>query len=721
MNSEGKRTGARILVIDDTPAIHDDFRKIFAPQDDEDAFEAAAAALFRRPSLAGGTLEFSVDTALQGQEGLDCVRRALEAGLPYAVAFVDMRMPPGWDGIETARHLWQADPRLQIVMCTAYSDHTWRDMVREFGVTDQLIVLKKPFDSIEVLQMAHALVRKWQLSRRLELQVGEMAAEIERRTAALRVAELRFTAAFNANPLALAIQANTDRRLLAVNQAFLALGGWNENQVVGQTPERLALWEGEDLPHATAGSEGRGLRKVPAKLRSADGALRDVVVSNEPIEVENQACLLWLIDDVTEKLVLEQRLLHAQKMESIGHLAAGIAHDFNNLLTVINVYSEEGLQECAPGTRLHGAFQEVHTAGRRAAALTRQLLIFSRKQYSAMVPVDLLRVLDDTLPILRRMIGEGIQLVAQFQRPLPSLIGDENNLVQIVYNLVVNARDAMPGGGTVRLSLREVSLDAATAASRHRDARAGRFLLVQVADDGCGIPAELSEKVFEPFFTTKSAESGTGLGLSTARMIVQQHGGWIELESAVGRGSTFGVFLPVGSPGGDGGGERGGQAGASRSSHAVSASSSPASSTSTASSTAATASRPAPPPVRGRLLVAEDEDLVRGMLSSLLRRNGYQVTMAEDGHEALARWHENQGAYDLLLTDMVMPKGMTGLELAQKLRELKPHLKVLIMSGYSIDLLEQGAADSPLLAEVGVMLKPFKHDDLLRRLREALG
>lgn len=720
MNSEGKRTGARVLVIDDTPAIHDDFRKIFAPQDDEDAFEAAAAALFRRPSAAGGTPLFSVDTALQGQEGLDCVRRALAEGIPYAVAFVDMRMPPGWDGIETVRHLWQSDPRLQIVMCTAYSDHTWRDMVREFGVTDQLIVLKKPFDSIEVLQMAHALARKWQLARRLESQVGEMAAEIERRTAALRMAELRFTAAFDANPLALAIQAKADRRLLAVNQAFLALGGWKENQVVGQTPERLALWEGEDLPHATAGNEGRGLRKAPAKLRTADGALRDVVVSNESIEVENQACLLWLIDDVTEKLVLEQRLLHAQKMESIGHLAAGIAHDFNNLLTVINVYSEEGLQECAPGTRLHGALQEVNTAGRRAAALTRQLLIFSRKQYSAMVPVDLLRVLDDTLPILRRMIGEGLQLVAQFQRPLPSLIGDENNLVQIVYNLVVNARDAMPGGGTVRLSLREVSLDAATATARHRDARAGRFLLVQVSDDGCGIPAESHEKVFEPFYTTKNTESGTGLGLSTARMIVQQHGGWIELESAVGRGSTFGVFLPVASKDGDAG-ARGVQASAATTAHDASRPSLASFSSPVSSSTAPAASRPAPPPMRGRLLVAEDEDLVRSMLSSLLRRNGYQVTMAEDGHEALARWHENQGAYDLLLTDMVMPKGMTGLELAQKLREIKPHLKVLIMSGYSIDLLEQGAADSPLLAEVGVMLKPFKHDDLLRRLREALG
>lgn len=679
----------RILVIDDTPSIHDDFRKILVARGNDASLDAAEAALFSDARSAPASETFTLDSALQGQDGLALLQKAHEAGQPYALAFVDMRMPPGWDGIETIKRLWQVDPTLQVVICTAYTDYSWSETVRQLGSSDNLIILKKPFDNIEVLQLAHALTRKWQLARKLAARMWDLASEVERRTGELRVAEARFTSAFAASPIASTIQYNYNHCFLSVNPAFLELTGQSLGDVIGHTPRELELWpEGKDWLEGI--SRGERLRKHPARLRTQDGRLLDVLVSTEPIAIDNDGCSLWLIDDITERLKLEQQLLQAQKMESVGHLAAGIAHDFNNLLTAINIYSEEALRECAPGTRIHDDLQEVHAAGRRAAALTRQLLIFSRKQFSELVPLHLPEVLERIFPMLRRLIGENIDLISDVEPSLPSIQGDENNLEHVVLNLVVNARDALPNGGEIRLSLRQTEI-ATTQAARHPEARAGRFLVLGVADNGSGIPPEIQEQVFEPLFTTKGSGKGTGLGLSTVRTIVGQHKGWVELTSSPGAGALFEIFLPVADDAAAAGG-----------------------------ASAGSQTRQAPERQRGseRILVAEDDDVVRNMLAVLFPRYGYEAVLAHDGPEALVHWEQAGGAFDLLLTDMVMPKGMSGLDLARELRARNPELKVILSTGYSPELLQQGS--TPPIPGATILLKPYRPDSLLTAIRNTL-
>jgi two-component system cell cycle sensor histidine kinase/response regulator CckA len=685
MTSATAAAPVRILIVDDTPSIHEDFRKILIARETDASLDAAEEALFAEAPVAPAADSFSLDSALQGQEALALVERAVGEGRPYALAFVDMRMPPGWDGIETIRRLWQVDAMLQVVICTAYSDYSWSETIRQLGSTDNLIILKKPFDNIEVLQLAHALTRKWQLAQKLAARMWDLAAEVKSRTDELRAAEARFTSAFAASPLPSTLQQNGDLRFLSANPAFLELTGRTREEVVGHLPSELELWpEGEAWLESAA--RGERLRKQPARLRTRDGKVRDVLVSSESIAGEGDTCSLWLIDDVTDRLLLEQQLLQAQKMESVGHLAAGIAHDFNNLLTAIQIYSEEALRECDPGSRMHEDLQEVHAAGRRAAALTRQLLIFSRKQFSELAPLQVGEVIDRMLPMLRRLIGEDIELFSDWESPLPTIEGDENNIEQVVLNLIVNARDAMPDGGEIRLGLRRATLTAVDA-GQHSRRRAGEFIQLTVADNGCGIPEEIQEKVFEPLFTTKGSGKGTGLGLSTVRTIVQQHNGWIELRSSRA-GTSFDIFLPVAAA------SAAGAAGAGESLAAEC------------------------PRGSGRILVAEDDEVVRNVLAVVLPRYGYHATITHDGVEALARWEQMDGAFDLLLTDIVMPKGVSGVELARELRRRKPDLRVILSTGYSAELLQQRTAVP--VPDATVLLKPYRPDVLLSVLRKLL-
>jgi two-component system cell cycle sensor histidine kinase/response regulator CckA len=442
----------------------------------------------------------------------------------------------------------------------------------------------------------------------------------------------------------------------------------------------------EDVPSLLSGVE-RMVRETSAAdastwtHRKRDGTLITVEISSMLVTNAGRQAAIVLAHDVSERAQLEHQLRHAQKMEAIGQLAGGVAHDFNNLLTAIMGYSEIALEMLGDGHEVSEAVKEIEKAGVRAATLTRQLLAFSRKQLLSPAVLDPNTVIGDVDTLLRRLIGEHIELRIERCNPVGAVKADPNQLEQVLLNLAVNARDAMPDGGVLTIDTRAADVDEGSART-YPDLPPGRYVVISVSDTGVGMDEPTIARIFEPFFTTKSAGVGTGLGLAVVYGIIRQSGGHVIVRSEPGKGSTFDVYLPR------------------------------------------LEEAPAPSAVRRlrakanggseTILVAEDEDIVRRLLKTTLTSGGYTVLEARNGVEALEICQRLGASVDLLVTDVVMPK-MTGLELARRLAVDHPELKVLCLSGYSA---EATGAQRPLAWPF--LAKPFVPAALLERVREVL-
>ena len=390
-------------------------------------------------------------------------------------------------------------------------------------------------------------------------------------------------------------------------------------------------------------------------------------------------------EDITDRLNLEAQLRQAQKMESIGQLAAGVAHDFNNMLTIIQGHTSALLAKPSLPSEVVDPVQAVYFAAERAAGLTRQLLMFSRKNVMQPRQLDLREVVGNLTQMVQRLIGESIAL--QFQPPeeLPFVLGDVGMIEQVVMNLSVNARDAMPHGGTLGIGLETAPIDTAYAET-HPESRVGRFVRLRVADTGIGMDAVTLSHIFEPFFTTKDVGKGTGLGLATVYGIVKQHDGWLEVSSEPGKGTTFDVFFPAGKE------------------KAVSE----------RKETVATG------PVAGgteTILIVEDEETLREMACDILKDCGYRILEASTGRQALEVWNQSAGEIDLVLTDMVMPEGISGVDLAEWLLADRPDLKIIFTSGYSSTEIGE---ELLMRARARFLQKPYSHITLAKAVRECL-
>jgi two-component system cell cycle sensor histidine kinase/response regulator CckA len=388
--------------------------------------------------------------------------------------------------------------------------------------------------------------------------------------------------------------------------------------------------------------------------------------------------------DITEIQSLEAQFRHAQKLESIGQLAAGVAHDFNNILTVIQGYSDHLLARYDGDVALTNPLTQICTAAKRASTLTRQLLMFSRKQILQPKIIDLNAVLRNLSNMLVRLLGEDIAVETRYATALPALEADVGMIEQVIMNLAVNARDAMRKGGQLRITTATVEVDSMQA-QQHPDARVGQAICLTVSDTGHGMDRKTLGRIFEPFFSTKEVGKGTGLGLATVYGIVKQHQGWIEVKSEVGAGATFQIFLPAaGKP---------------------------------LEPVAEAAAAPAA--AKGRhetILLVEDEAIVREWVKEILEKCDYQVVEAAHGVEALKVWDEQNGKIDLLITDMIMPEGLTGGDLARQLKIRQPHLKVIYTSGYSSEIVsnEAGLPAGPFLP------KPYASPQLAQLVRDCL-
>lgn len=511
--------------------------------------------------------------------------------------------------------------------------------------------------------------------------------------AALQQSEARFAKAFRASPVALCLTRLDDGRFVDVNDRFLELFELQPDAIVGTSPAGLQLYpepgrRDEFVNHLRA--QG-AIRDLETTARTRSGRLRIVLLSAELLDLGTESCILTLLTDITEhrhaevtRARLEAELRHAQKMESIGQLAGGVAHDFNNLLTAIGGYTELALADLATGSPIRADLAEIQRATDRAGALTRQLLAFARRQRLEMRPLDLNQLAASVAKLLRRLIGEHIQLVVEAAPDLGVVVADPGQLEQVLVNLAVNARDAMPMGGTLTIGTANVDLDPRSAPG-HLDLPAGRYVQLTVSDTGVGVPPEHQPHLFEPFFTTKPLGEGTGLGLATCYGIVQQHGGAIAIASEVGQGTAVAVYLPRSSGAeGDSGPD---------------------------------AAPVALPEGTETILLAEDDPAVRALTARVLRACGYTVLVAANGVEALRlAQHHAPGAVDLLLSDVVMP-ALAGPALAAQLRQQYPRVKVVFMSGYST---HPALPDADGIGGDWLLAKPFTPAELAQWVRARL-
>ena len=796
----------RLLVIDDNRAIHDDFRKILCPSASAVAdLSAAEAALFGDELPQQTTAEYEMDSAYQGQEALALVSKSVLANRPYSLAFVDVRMPPGWDGIETITRLWQADPHLQCVICTAYSDYSWEEMVGKLGRNDRLLILKKPFDNVEVSQLVVALTEKWTLGRQARSQMRNMESLVSERTAQLErsVALTQATLDSSADSI---LVVNQEGRVAGYNKKFLT--GWNlppslieskpiqemlnavlwqikdpegfntkfrelnatpeaasydlvefvdgriferysqpqrvGDQIVGRVwsfrditerkkaerkilqqaslidlaqdaivvrdlghwitfwnkgAERLFGWTAEEIKgrqvtellYRDAAAFESAQRELLDK-GSWSGEIRQLTKSGNEVVVSSRwtlvrdaedhpSAVLAISTDITEKKRLESQFLRSQRMESIGTLAGGVAHDLNNILAPIMMSApllRQGLGPRETETLVHN----IETSAQRGADIVKQLLAFARGMEGERVVVNLRHMVDEMAKIVRETFPKNITVQAKASRDLWPIVGDPTHVHQVLLNLCINARDAMPNGGSITIAAENMSVDEHYA-NFDPDAKPGPYVVLRVTDTGTGIPQEILDKIFDPFFTTKEHGKGTGLGLSTVLCIAKSHNGFLNVLSEVGKGTTFSCFFPA----------------------TPNAKADPR------------AEKKALPRGNGEtILVVDDEAGILNAAKKLLETNGYKVITSSDGVEALAVYSQHRSEIRAVLTDVMMPV-MDGAAMMRVLKKLEPNIKVIATSGIDQDAKME---ELKALGMKAFVSKPYTAEKILTILRDVL-
>jgi two-component system cell cycle sensor histidine kinase/response regulator CckA len=600
--------------------------------------------------------------------GEEAVRKALDLHPDLVLMDIVLKGPmSGMEAVECIR----AQVNIPVVYVTAYADDK---TVRRAKLTEPFGYILKPFDASELQTAIEIALYKHQMESKLKASEQWLATTLRSISDAVMTTD-------------------TQGRVTFMNPVAQVLTGWGLQEAIGRPVTEILQMRREggqvlsENPVMKALKEGVNIDLAPHNLVliARNETERPIDDSVAPIRDEHGhlSGAVVVFRDITERRRLQEQLLQAQKMEAVGRLAGTVAHDFNNLLTVISVYSELLMSRRSREEQLHRYAKEIKKAVDHATTLTGQLLTLSHKQLFQPKLMDLNTVITGMEDMLRRLIGEDVELVLAPGSALGYIKMDPGQLEQVILNLVVNARDAMPQGGKLTIETLPVEFDERQVC-RYAGLKAGPHVRLVVSDTGCGMDATIRARLFEPFFTTKQRGKGTGLGLSIVYGIITQSGGHIEVDSVPGRGTQFSIYLPQVEK-------------------------------------AVFSERTSPPPAQllegqETVLLVEDEEEVRTAVFESLQMRGYTVLKARHGREALMLCRRHPGPLHLLLTDVVMPQ-MTGPELAQRLGLLHPDLKVLYMSGYTSDALMERNVGAPGTA---FLQKPFTPDALARAVREVL-
>jgi two-component system, cell cycle sensor histidine kinase and response regulator CckA len=514
------------------------------------------------------------------------------------------------------------------------------------------------------------------------------AIEHKRNEEALRRSEARYRSLVQSAVYGI-YRSSLEGRFFDVNPALITMLGYDSAEEVLALDPKSDVFLDPSEQARVMGEFRRGARldNIEVRWKRKDGSAITVRLSGRAVtSLEETVAVLEIIaEDITERRVLENQFRQAQKMEAVGRLAGGVAHDFNNLLMVISGYAEVLLEQTRKGNALYPKIEAIHQAADRATTLTRQLLAFSRKQLLELKVVDLNLVVEDMQRLLHPLIGENIELHTQLAPDLGRTRADAGQIEQVIMNLVVNSKDAMPNGGKITIRTTNAQLNNEDARREYSYIQPGRYVVLSVADTGEGMDKETQLRIFEPFFTTKEKGKGTGLGLSTVYGIIKQSGGYVLVESEPRQGTTFRIYLPRVEDAL----EATGPVGASRSQAGGSET----------------------------VLLVEDEESVRQLVRETLELKGYKVLEADNGEAALQIVSGYSGKIDMLITDVVMP-GMSGRELSARLCASCPQTKVLYLSGYTEDaIVHEGVIDP----DTAFLQKPFTLQMLARKVREVLG
>lgn len=576
---------SRILVIDDNPAIHADFRKVLEGDTEVDPLLDLSTELFgEQPTSTQFKPAFEIDTAQQGQAGFEKVKHAIEDGQPFAMAFVDMRMPPGWDGLETIENLWKVDPELQVVICTAYADYSWSEVVERLGSNDRWLVLKKPFDNAEVCQIASALTKKRQLSDQLRAQLGKLERRLDEGTLALQEREQRLRNILDTAPDGI-ITFDECGVIESVNPAACNLFGFEAGRVIGKSIGSLLSGSPEtgqcEVRDIFALNENALASSVEVESIRTDGGIFPAQWTVGSASNDNCQFYTAIVRDLSEHKQLQCNLAQAQKLESVGQLAAGIAHEINtptqyigdNIRFLRDAFFDikkvlERLQllcsACQEGNSYPDLVNDALQASTacdiefvlgevpdtidqtlegiaRVASIVQAMKEFSHPGDDEKSLVDIHASLQTSITVSRnewKYVAEVRRDFATDMPLVPCLVGRLN---QVFLNLIVNAAHAIEAAGAGA----ENEKGTISISTSHTD----QWAIIEISDTGTGIPPEIRNRIFDPFFTTKGVGKGTGQGLAIARsVVVDKHGGTIDVISEPQQGTTFVIRLPLANP-----------------------------------------------------------------------------------------------------------------------------------------------------------------------------